>query len=102
MLQHLGRGLTFIAGSVIGGLALAFVAIALRPELIRGSSGTTAASAPLPAPAGTADRASYAVAVERAAPAVVNVYTERLVTELVPPSLGGLFGFSGTVRHGPS
>jgi serine protease DegS len=92
MLQHLGRGLTFIAGSVIGGLALAFVAIALRPELIRGSPGTTPASAPLPAPAGTADRASYAGAVERAAPAVVNVYTERLVTERVPPSLGGLFG----------
>jgi serine protease DegS len=92
MLQHLGRGFTFIAGSVIGGLALAFVAIALRPELIRGSPGTTAASAPLPAPAGTADRASYAGAVDRAAPAVVNVYTERLVTERVPPSLGGLFG----------
>ena len=92
MLQHLGRGLTFIAGSVIGGLALAFVVIALRPELIRGAPDARAASAPLPALAGTPDRASYAAAVDRAAPAVVNVYTERLVTERVAPSLGGLFG----------
>src|SRR5215472_6032549 len=92
MLQHLGRGLTFIAGSVIGGLALAFIVIALRPELIRGAPGTTAANAPLPAPAGTLDRSSYAAAVDRAAPAVVNVYTERLVTERVTPPLGELFG----------
>jgi serine peptidase DegS len=91
-MQHLGRGLTFIAGSVIGGLALAFLVIALRPELIRGAPGTTAANASLPAPAGTLDRASYAAAVDRAAPAVVNVYTERLVTERVTPPLGELFG----------
>jgi serine peptidase DegS len=93
MLQHLSRGLTFIAGSVIGGLALAFVAIALRPELIRGvPGGTTASASALPAPAGALDRASYAAAVERAAPAVVNVYTERLVTERVTPPLGELLG----------
>ncbi len=42
----------------------------------------------MPAPA----RVSYAAAVERAAPAVVNVYTARLVTERVAPSLGELFG----------
>ena len=90
-MQHLGRGLTFIAGSVIGGLALAFIVIALRPELIRGARGTTAENAP-PAPAGTLDHASYAAAVDRAAPAVVNVYTERLVTERVTPPLGELFG----------
>jgi serine protease DegS len=92
MLQYLGRGLTFIAGSVIGGLALAFLVIALRPELIRGAPGTTAANAPLAAPAGTLDRASYAAAVDRAAPSVVNVYTERLVTERVIPPFGELFG----------
>jgi serine peptidase DegS len=92
MLEHLGRGVTFIAGSVIGGLALAFVAIALRPELIRGAPGSAAASAPLSAPGATPDRASYAAAVDRAAPAVVNVYTQRLVTERVVPPLGELFG----------
>ncbi len=35
---------------------------------------------------------TYAAAVQRAAPAVVNVYTARLVTERVAPSLGELFG----------
>ena len=39
MLNRLGRGLTFIAGSVIGGLALAFLIVAARPDLIRGNSG---------------------------------------------------------------
>jgi serine protease DegS len=42
----------------------------------------------LPAPA----RVTYAAAVQRAAPAVVNVYTQRLVRERVAPSLGELFG----------
>jgi serine protease DegS len=94
MLDSLGRGLTFIFGSVIGGLALAFLIVALRPELIRGGAQPAALPAPappaaaLPAPA----RVTYAAAVERAAPAVVNVYTKRLVTERVAPSLGELFG----------
>jgi serine peptidase DegS len=94
MLDSLGRGLTFILGSVIGGLALAFLIVALRPDLIRGAAqpAPLLASAPpagtLPAPA----RVTYAAAVERAAPAVVNVYTARLVTERVTPLLGELFG----------
>jgi serine peptidase DegS len=97
MLDSLGRGLTFILGSVIGGLALAFLIVALRPELIRGVP--VPAPAPLVAPAAVSApaqpapaRVSYADAVERAAPAVVNVYTKRLVTERVAPSLGELFG----------
>ncbi len=95
MLERLGRGLTFVAGSVVGGLALAFLVVAIRPDLIRRSSAqapptvVTGVSAALPGPA----RVTYAAAVQRAAPAVVNVYTERLVTERVPPSsLGELFG----------
>ena len=35
MLERLGRGLTFVVGSVVGGLALAFVIVAVRPDLIR-------------------------------------------------------------------
>ena len=35
MLERLGRGLTFVAGSVVGGLALAFIIVALHPDLIR-------------------------------------------------------------------
>jgi S1-C subfamily serine protease len=101
MLERLSRGLTFIAGSVVGGLALAFVIVAVRPDLIRGGGGSPAtparASAPAAAPSTQAPsgpaRLTYAGAVQRAAPAVVNIYTDRVVVERVNPSpLGELFG----------
>jgi serine protease DegS len=99
MLERLSRGLTFIAGSVVGGLALAFVIVAMRPDLIRGSAGSQPVPAAAPiltesAPATHApERLSYAAAVQRAAPAVVNIYTARLVTERIDPSpFGELFG----------
>ena len=39
------------------------------------------------------ERVSFSTAVQRSAPAVVNIYTARLVTERVPPSsFGELFG----------
>ena len=94
MLERLGRGLTFVVGSVVGGLALAFVIVAVRPDLIRRGAAPVVPVLPavtspaLPAPA----RVTYAAAVQRAAPAVVNVYTQRLVRERVAPSLGELFG----------
>ncbi|HXN79701.1 MAG TPA: trypsin-like peptidase domain-containing protein [Steroidobacteraceae bacterium] len=94
MLRRLGSALIFVAGSVAGGLALAFLIVALRPDLIRSATRPAApAAAPpepraLPGPA----RVTYAAAVERAAPSVVNIYTARLVTERVTPSLGELFG----------
>ena len=102
MLQRLGRGLTFIAGSVVGGLALAFVIVALHPSLIdagRPQPAPQRAAAPAGAPA-AADAPvpreppvlSYASAVERAAPAVVNIYTARVVTEQVNPFPFGNFG----------
>jgi Do/DeqQ family serine protease len=122
-------GLVFLAGSVVGGLALAFLIVAFRPGLLpgigaaaaSGSPGATPPSAsapdsgervptgdgdgispsraatpsrspgpdaatdgtpaPAPFPAGVP---SYAPAVQRAAPAVVNIYTARVVTERVP------------------
>ena len=97
MLKRLGRGLTFIAGSVVGGLALAFVIIALHPSLIRSPGGSPT---PRPAPAAPAPAeqlrepplASYAAAVKRAAPAVVNIYTARVVTEQINPFPFGPFG----------
>ncbi|MBS0579917.1 MAG: trypsin-like peptidase domain-containing protein [Proteobacteria bacterium] len=99
MLNRLGRGLVFIAGSVVGGLALAFLIVVLRPELIRGTPAPAlpAPAAPAAPPAAPPTAAppihvSYAAAVQKAAPAVVNVYTARLVTERVAPSLGELFG----------
>jgi serine protease DegS len=94
MLTRLGSALVFVAGSVVGGLALAFLIVALRPELIRGAvrpaPAPSAAATPSSAPLGV--ETSYADAVQRAAPSVVNVYTARLVTERMAPSLGELFG----------
>jgi len=106
------RALAFAAASVVSGLALAFLIVAWRPELIRRESAARVAppaqstTAPRPQPttetaweertsaaAATPPRVSYAEAVQRAAPAVVNVYTARLITERVMPSgLDELFG----------
>ncbi|HEX4052612.1 MAG TPA: trypsin-like peptidase domain-containing protein [Steroidobacteraceae bacterium] len=148
----LGRAALFIAGSVIGGLALAFVIVFIHPQLLLRpgmmtqappvraatvadtadttagtastsrsgagaagdveaiASGAPAAGTPAgdlpadvaPASAGDASPAlaglpdntgSYAAAVRRAAPAVVNISTRRLVTEQIQPgSFGPLFG----------
>ena len=94
MLGRLGSALVFVAGSVIGGLALAFLIVAVRPELIRGAGRDPPAMIPAmqPGASTTPARLSYADAVQRAAPAVVNIYTARLVTERLAPSLGELFG----------
>ncbi len=104
------RILTFVALSTVVGLAAAFVAVVVRPELIARRAPapnppTQAAPDPeqpaLP-PATTVSalpdnlpRAvnSYADAVQRAAPAVVNIYTARLVTERIPRNaIEELFG----------
>ncbi len=125
-LNRIGRAALFLSGSVIGGLALAFVIVFLRPQLLLRPAGllpAPVASAAAPtstsAIAGAADSAgssdsapaapndavsssassaalpidSYAAAVRRAAPAVVNISTRRLVTEQIQPSvLDQLFG----------
>jgi serine protease DegS len=96
------RALTFVTVSVVSGLALAFVIVAWRPELIRRSSLTVAAPAQPPAvgPASVRSvpgpaRVTYADAVQRAAPAVVNIFTARMVTERIAPSpFDQLFGDS--------
>jgi serine protease DegS len=121
--RRIGNAAIFLAGTVVGGLALAFVVVLARPDLLRPAAPMAAApaaagpAAAAPAavtatsPASTAGAAaapavaaspgsgtdpallSYAGAVRRAAPAVVNVYTERRVTEQVAPSaLDQLFG----------
>ncbi len=56
----------FVAQSVAIGLALAFVAVLVRPELINR------------APASSTTHASYAQAVASTAPAVVNITAERV------------------------
>lgn len=128
-LQRVGRTLEFIAGTVVGGLALAFVIVYLHPQLLQPRVAATspevspaAAPAAAPATAAAALRAdttaftpesgnssstggtdqpgrdlarlpanasatgSFAAAVKRASPAVVNISSQRLVTEQFPPS----------------
>jgi serine protease DegS len=91
------RGALFLGAWVVGGLAIAFLLVTLRPELVRrGAAPTPAPTQPVasvPAPANVQGRATYADAVQRAAPAVVNIYTARLVTEQIAPSaIDQLFG----------
>jgi serine protease DegS len=102
------RILTFISISAIVGLAAAFVAVMVRPELIARRSAappppvqpapvapavTAVPVVQTPAPEAPRPTNSYAEAVERAAPAVVNIYTARLVTERIQPNaIEELFG----------
>jgi serine protease DegS len=125
-LHRVGRALEFFAGTVVGGLALAFVIVYLHPQLLQPRAAATPAEPPAAAPATAppapmphpdpasvpADSASvlvahqpdplvrdlarlpanasaagsFALAVKRASPAVVNISTKRLVTEQIQPS----------------
>jgi len=117
-MHALGRAVIFLTGSIIGGLALAFIIVFVHPQLLQRPAappGPAASVAPDVAPAAAAAPApavgaaseppptarvegalaaeSYAAAVRRAAPAVVNISTARLVTEQITPSaLAQLFG----------
>jgi serine peptidase DegS len=126
-MHAIGRAAVFLAGSIIGGLALAFVIVFVHPQLLQRAAAPAPQSAPAAAPrhaeatvatavpdspapvpghepsaeapASTARASSglaaesYAAAVRRAAPAVVNISTARLVTEQITPSaLAQLFG----------
>jgi serine protease DegS len=103
--------LTFITASAVVGLAAAFIAVVVRPELVARRQPAQAAPAPAarPAPVPPASTSpvvnqpaalaqpravnSYAEAVERAAPAVVNIYTARIVKEQLRPNpIEELFG----------
>ncbi len=112
------RGALFLGGSVLAGLALAYLAVLLwpgllhrdlpaaqapvdaHPELLQAlgpivpaastvaQNVDAAASAPFGPgdPSGLPMVASYAPAVRASAPAVVNIFAERKVTERLPPS----------------
>jgi serine protease DegS len=127
LLHRMGRALTFLAGSIVGGLALAFVIVFMHPQLLlrppapvaapataasRGAPSHSEAAAPpshtpaaapavpaepaspapvtgdvTPLPINASATGSFAVAVRRASPAVVNISTQRLVTEQIQPSV---------------
>jgi serine protease DegS len=102
------RILAFVTASAVVGLAAAFVVVMARPEIIARRVPAPARPEPLPvvverpvaqpvaavlAPEPPRPSNSYAEAVQRAAPAVVNIYTARLVTERIQPSsFDQLFG----------
>jgi len=119
----------FLAGSIIGGLALAFIIVFVHPQLLQRTAATAGdaalldrtgassppagdtradtqlASMPSAPPTAAAEQArlpeaerepdtpgtkglareSYAAAVHRAAPAVVNISTARMVMEPITP-----------------
>jgi Do/DeqQ family serine protease len=86
--MRLGKSLTFAFQVITAGLALAFVAVILKPELLGSltppaSPPTATVTAPpasmAPAPG------SYADAVARSTPAVVNISTAKVVTERPNP-----------------
>ncbi len=62
--------LLFVLQSIVVGLAVAFVVLLVRPDLLSFIDRT-----------GGVQQASYADAVEKSAAAVANVYTERLVED---------------------
>ncbi|MDJ0709322.1 MAG: trypsin-like peptidase domain-containing protein [Woeseiaceae bacterium] len=65
----LKSALVFVLQSIVVGLAVAFLVVLVRPDLMPGIGDPGQ------------DPASYADAVAAAAPSVVNVYTKRLVQE---------------------
>ncbi len=103
-LKHTRMFASFLLRAVVGGLAAAFLVVWWKPALLGH------ASAPATAPAGAAVAAtargtalaaaqpvivmqSFADSVARAAPAVVNIYTARVITERrQPAALDQLFG----------
>ncbi len=104
--------LRWISPWVALGLAAALVIVLLRParpeapraQAPAAETAATSTAPALPAEPAAADASaatgpvllSYADAVDRAAPAVVNIYTERRVVvrsaPALPPQLGQLFG----------
>jgi serine protease DegS len=91
-LQHTRVVVSFLIRAAVAGLAAAFLVVWWKPELLGKPAipEHTTSAAPL-RPAEVTH--SFADAVARAAPAVVNIYTARVVTERTQaPALNQLFG----------
>ena len=71
IVQGFRSALLFVLQSIIVGLAVAFVVLLVRPDLLSFVDRS-----------GGGQRASYADAVEKSAAAVANVYAERLVQDV--------------------
>jgi serine protease DegS len=91
-LQNTRTLVNFLLRTVVIGLAAAFLVVWWKPSLL-GKSAVPAQSTPAAPLRSAASMQSFADAVARAAPAVVNVYTARVVTERTQAApLNQLFG----------
>jgi serine protease DegS len=99
-LQNTRVLLNFLVRAVVVGLAIAFLVVWWNPTLLGAHSGAAPAVAPSATPVAAPVPASapivmqsFADAVARAAPAVVNIYTARVVRERTPTApFNQLFG----------
>ncbi len=83
---------SFLIRAAVVGLAVAFLMVWWRPSLL-GKPAAAPPSAPGAPSRPVVVMQSFADAVARAAPAVVNIYTARVVTERTQaPALNQLFG----------
>jgi Do/DeqQ family serine protease len=84
----------FLGKAIVVGLAVAFLVVWWKPALL-GKVAAPAQGMPTAAPRMGAVMQGFADAVARAAPAVVNIYTARVVTERTQPApLSPWFGDS--------
>ncbi len=91
-MQHTRGVVSFLIRAAVVGLAAAFLVVWWKPELL-GKPTIPVHVANLAPPRPAEVMHSFADAVARAAPAVVNIYTARVVTERTPaPALNQLFG----------
>ena len=80
------RFFTFLTTSIVAGLAAAFVILVLNPDLLQEEQDLDIKEAvDLPASVYQQGPVSYADAVAKAAPSVVNIYTTKITTERVTP-----------------
>ena len=92
--------LSFLVRAVVVGLAIAFLVVWWNPTLLGARTAASPAppatpslAAPSPAAAPPVIMQSFADSVARAAPAVVNIYTARVVRERTQAApLNQLFG----------
>jgi Do/DeqQ family serine protease len=83
----------FLIRAVVVGLAAAFLVVWWKPALLGRNAAAPVARTPTVYTRPPVVMQSFADAVARAAPAVVNIYTARVVTERTQaPSLNQLFG----------
>jgi serine protease DegS len=91
-MQHARFIANFLLRAAVVGLAIAFLLVWWKPGLLGAAAVPVPISAPLSGRAPVVMQ-SFADAVSRASPAVVNIYTARVVTERTPTApIDQLFG----------